>query len=278
MSIFLSDDELLALTGLPHSTVAIYILAVRQRMDWATGIVGDNPRISLRALAEWVYIEHNTGPQPEQLSVGQIRRSLTRLEQAGLLKNKTLTDRVTKQSQLRFSCPLAQLNKPSARSAPDPDSNHQTTVQPTTGTAVLSTPHVSSADHTDTNDDQPDHETWIWPNCITPNSRPALIPLLNRCQGKPQELLDELEGASQFKKVALPLRYLKALIKKSEQGEFVPEFGYSVASRRATTPPLQQKRGEAISFSSQGSTPINPNSRVGRAHARLMETLGHRPE
>lgn len=103
MAILLNDQELEALAGLPHMAALLYVLAIRPRMDIATGRVGHRPRISWAALAEWLYIEPHPGVSSGSPSVSQVRRAAAWLEKAGLLEifgNKN-------EKTLFFLCPKA---------------------------------------------------------------------------------------------------------------------------------------------------------------------------
>ncbi|KAE8755150.1 hypothetical protein FSO04_36030 [Paraburkholderia madseniana] len=56
-SIKLCEAEMQALYGLGYEAIALYVMAIRPRMDFATGMVGVAPRISWQALREWIYVE-----------------------------------------------------------------------------------------------------------------------------------------------------------------------------------------------------------------------------
>ena len=61
MKVLLNEQELEALAGLPLLASALYVMAIKPRIDIATGVVGIKPKISWRALAEWLYVEPHSG-------------------------------------------------------------------------------------------------------------------------------------------------------------------------------------------------------------------------
>lgn len=111
MGIYLSDQELALLCGESHALVTLYSLAIRPRMNYETGKVGESPRISYRALCEWCYIEPNPrgGTPPEQLSIQQIRRLVERLVKIGLIIKTTITDPATRREYIELFCTKASL-------------------------------------------------------------------------------------------------------------------------------------------------------------------------
>ena len=127
MALFLNDQELLAQTGLPHAARVMYTAGIRSRMDWGTGIVGNYPRISWRALVEACYIEPDKhgggGGRPKQLSIPQARRLANRLEKVGLIQSINVYDPFTKREYLRFRCPLATLKGQKQPQKPVPETS-----------------------------------------------------------------------------------------------------------------------------------------------------------
>lgn len=103
MKISLNDHELGALFGLPHAVICLYVMAIRPRMNYATGTVGIKPFISWQALTEWVYVEPVPGVPIRQLSIEAVRRAAWRLRAAGLLR---IASNVCNR-QLIFECLLA---------------------------------------------------------------------------------------------------------------------------------------------------------------------------
>lgn len=75
-AVILTEEELDALAGLPHPCIVLYI-ALRRRMDGATGIVGAPHLVSWQALKEAVYVE----PRPGVGCYSPTRWTLLRLAQ-----------------------------------------------------------------------------------------------------------------------------------------------------------------------------------------------------
>ena len=113
--VFLSKEELAALCGLPYFCVCLYVQAIRPRMDGCTGLVGVRPRISWRALTEWLYVEPGQGIEHSGApSVARVRRAIAWLKKGGLLANSKSA------RGLVFSCPLAPVGQ-SAQNKPGRD-------------------------------------------------------------------------------------------------------------------------------------------------------------
>jgi hypothetical protein len=86
MRIALNDDEWQAMQGLPDRCVRLY-LVLRRRMDFASGRVGERPRISYQALAEELYVEPGQGKRDAgSPTLGCLRWTVKRLAEAALLR------------------------------------------------------------------------------------------------------------------------------------------------------------------------------------------------
>lgn len=109
MGIYLSDAEIKTMTGESHALITMYAMAIRPRMNWETGMVGDSSRISYRALMEWCYIEPcaQGGAKPVQLSIQQARRLVGRMEKIGLLNKSTIA--AGGREYIELFCPKASL-------------------------------------------------------------------------------------------------------------------------------------------------------------------------
>ena len=87
-AVILTEQELDALAGIPHACIALYI-ALRRRMDGATGLVGAPHLVSWQALKESVYVE----PRPGVGCYSPTRWTLLRLAQwlvkAGLVEMRS---------------------------------------------------------------------------------------------------------------------------------------------------------------------------------------------
>ncbi len=103
-AIRLNTAELDALHGLPFGAVTLYVLALRQRMDYARGTVGESPRVSWQALSEWCRQESRQGVPEERLNRWQLDRLIGHLERAGLVRRRPVR---SPKDPLVFRLPLA---------------------------------------------------------------------------------------------------------------------------------------------------------------------------
>jgi len=85
MDFLISDDELAALCGLPHSQQLAYLRGIRPYMDVKTGLVGVKRGISHQSIAEQLYIEPHQGIKSGSCSRAQVRRALSALERVGAI-------------------------------------------------------------------------------------------------------------------------------------------------------------------------------------------------
>jgi hypothetical protein len=127
MPVLLSDEELQALEGLPHLHRCLYIFGIRRYMDYQTGITGIKREISYKSLSEEVYVNPHQGfKNTGSLSRDQIKRALIVLEQAGLIKRKSIVTKEEK--QLILECELAKSAK-SIQNKPAPNPPHSPALQ-----------------------------------------------------------------------------------------------------------------------------------------------------
>ena len=141
MAVFLCDDELNALAGLPHPAICLY-LALRQRMDIRTRKVGQHPLISWQAVSELMYQEPRPGPTIRQLSRDQLRRLADLLQRAGLVEMCSNRNA----AQLIFLCCKAQpLSLAQNRPAKHPP-GLPATPEPNNGEAFIDTPATPKQD------------------------------------------------------------------------------------------------------------------------------------
>lgn len=105
VDIVLTSAELALLMGLRGDYVKVY-LALRQRMDFSSGIVGMCPRISYQAIRESTesYTPRGTGFQRDQASMREVRGAVDRLISVGLLRRKAT-------EHLVFLLPMARYGK-----------------------------------------------------------------------------------------------------------------------------------------------------------------------
>ncbi|MGQ3892050.1 hypothetical protein [Legionella sp. CNM-4043-24] len=100
----INDEELSALSGLPHLQQLLYLRGIKPYVDYATGMVGIKRGISYQSLAEALYVEPHQGIKSGSPSKDQIRRAITGLEKVGLLRIESMD------WKLIFQCRLASLN------------------------------------------------------------------------------------------------------------------------------------------------------------------------
>ncbi|HKJ87587.1 MAG TPA: hypothetical protein VKA48_03680 [Gammaproteobacteria bacterium] len=106
------EDE--ALQGLPLEAQLLYLRALRQNMDYDTGVVGGpSRRISWRSLREVLYVEPHQGINGGMPDRAKARRVIQWVEKAGL------AERLDDQEHLLFRLPLATLGS-SAQKKADP--------------------------------------------------------------------------------------------------------------------------------------------------------------
>ncbi len=101
-AIKLTQEELQALTGLPSLALRVYILGIRPYMDYRTGLVGVQRRISWQSLREACHVEPHQGlTDTGTPSKSAVRRSVDWLNRSGL------TVECTQGKRLIFHCPMA---------------------------------------------------------------------------------------------------------------------------------------------------------------------------
>jgi len=97
----INDLELSALAGAGAEIAHLYLVALRPRMDFRTGVVGRVVRISYQALREWTERTARRGVRYLAHDKSKLQRMLAQLEKLGLLR------RLGGQYELVFACPLA---------------------------------------------------------------------------------------------------------------------------------------------------------------------------
>ncbi|STX28448.1 protein LvrA [Legionella beliardensis] len=121
--LFVTNEELSALMGLPYIQQSAYLLGIRPYMDRNTCLVGIKRRISYQSLAEILYVEPHQGFEYSgSPSRQQLRRIICALERAGLVDIQS-TDK-----QLILKCLLANSdlcvqNKPDTNPTQLPNTN-----------------------------------------------------------------------------------------------------------------------------------------------------------
>jgi hypothetical protein len=251
MAILLNSDELLAMRGLPHAAICLY-LAIRQAMDMATGMVGVRSLISWRALAESLYIE----PGPNRTESGSIHIERVRkiagvLERSGLVKNCSNSSN----RQLIFKCILAshdksvqnkqhrQQHRPAHSDKPvtarfldfpRQEQHRQSDIHPSL--ALYSIEQSSST--TSANDDDDIQSGTSPPPLIFPPrcedwQQRMQTMLRNIKPADAQLLLDELAGQMRTGRIERPLAYFRKLIENYLKNDFSGELAYGEQQIRA---------------------------------------------
>ncbi len=104
-----------------------------------------------------------------------------------------------------------------------------------------------------------------FPRAVTATQKQALAKLLaGLSQERAQQILDELAARMNMAHVRSPVRYTAALVARLRRGEFRPELGLTVASKRQ----IERQHGATA----QGDTATNDPT-VNAAIARLPEAI-----
>lgn len=96
-----NTEEQYYMRGLPHLARLTYFY-LRSHMDYKTGITGLARRVTLKSIAEYLYVEPHQGIKGGEPSQKEIRNALNWLEKAGLIKRDTTFNRATKQSVFKL--------------------------------------------------------------------------------------------------------------------------------------------------------------------------------
>lgn len=231
--------------GLSYLPIVLYVMAIRPRMDFSTGLVGASVGISWQALGEWVYIEPHSGIQSGSPTKAAIRRATECLQRAGLLSIKSDGKR------LILSCILAQRDKSVQKQAGTKPA-HQADIQADTSAPA---PLLDSGTQADTQADIPKTEqagthpvsgnTSILPpppielavlgvgvefaNILKTQNRPAVSQYLERVKPEHrQDMVDDLLGYMQIKAdkgeaVKSPAGVISRMVSRYKRGEYVAD-------------------------------------------------------
>jgi len=255
-SIKLCPAELMALSGLPFAAVALYVLAMRPRMDYRTGMLGNAPRISWHALSEWCRVESRQGVAEERLSEWQLRRLADHLERAGLVDRRSATNERT--GTLVFRLPLADRDSSvqknpagisAGKSAGVPQrEEHPNPAGMSAGKSAghpeprfskeTSSSSSTSVDVETVADDDDDEPGLIYPQTLTPSQKASAARKVRSLQkGVRQRAIDELTGyliarSSQGNPIRSPLAYLERIITSAQAAGWEPAHADEIAARR----------------------------------------------
>lgn len=268
MAFRVSDDERDALLGLPWGAVTLYLLAIRPRMAYANGMVGERPRVSWQALCEALYIEPGPGRAGGSVHRDQVRRLAWHLERAGLIEFRSeRTER-----RLIFFLPMAardQSARIKAASKPPEKPAREAARPPQRESRSKAARHPARAEpsqaaqHPVSGKSNPPTTTAPLLNeraarrgggvdaieiprgGLTAAQAQAVRQLLAG-QRNGQALADELAGAmAQPRPVANPLGYLRRLIQADQAGAFTSEKGISIAEARERARRIEQQHHAA---------------------------------
>ncbi|KAI3597695.1 hypothetical protein D8I24_6511 [Cupriavidus necator H850] len=99
--ISINSAEFDALEGESDELFRLYVGAIRPRMNFATGVVGQRPHLSYQGLKEWTERRARPGVKYLAHDKSKLHRMLARLQTIGLLR------RIGRAGDLVFACPLA---------------------------------------------------------------------------------------------------------------------------------------------------------------------------
>lgn len=254
-SIKLCPAELMALSGLPFAAVALYVLAMRPRMDYRTGMLGNAPRISWQALSEWCRVESRQGVAEERLSEWQLRRLADHLERAGLVDRRSATNERT--ATLVFRLPLADRDSsvqknpagmsegksagvPQREEHPNPAgmSAGKSAGHPEPRFSNETSSSSSTSVDVETVADDDDEPGLIYPQTLTPSQKASAARKVRSLpKGVRQRAIDELTGyliarSSQGNPIRSPLAYLERIITSAQAAGWEPAHADEIAARR----------------------------------------------
>jgi hypothetical protein len=116
-------------------------------------------------------------------------------------------------------------------------------------------------------------DTLHFPDRLLPQEKQAAFEIISGSHD-PQILLDELSGQMAGGRIANALGYLRALRKKQQANEFVPELAYRIAAERQRRLEILRQREAALRKSPAGeeTKPVSPEV-ARRSIAELRQRL-----
>jgi len=268
--------ELEALAGLPFVSVALYVLGLRPRMNYADGWVGRNPRLSWQALSEWCRQESRQGVPEIKLDRWALDRAVGHLERAGLVRRPPVRGQ---RDPIVFFMPLAERDS-SVRKNPAPNPAHNPARaahrENTPNPAHSHTPNpahhpgdritvVTAAAALDVSSAAAD---LIAPQSLSATAQSNCIARVQHLNGSAQRVLDELAGAiadhaRQGNPIKFPVRYLQKIIEQASTPTWSPAWADSIAERRLAEE--RRKSSEPTRHEQDGSDARPPNRETARA-------------
>lgn len=254
MAISLSDQELAMLYGQSHFILSAYVMAIRPRMDFKTGVVGIAPRISYQALSEWMYIEPRAGLKGAgSPSVSSIRRAIEQLKKIGLLVSignaetlvfrlpfantgNSVPNKADKKPTGYYDTMEALRDMEEKKQADSPEKPKADTQQ--VSDLVINTTTVNNLITTAQN--VPPVvvvSDLVFSSKLTPKEQTEVLRIFAKEETPPesqQTILDEFAGASSTARgVSNPVGFIRALCQKAKAGEFTAEKANPIANARA---------------------------------------------
>jgi hypothetical protein len=267
MAISLSDQELEVLYGQSHLILSAYVMAIRPRMDFKTGVVGIFPRISYQALSEWMYIAPRAGLKGAgSPSVSAIRRAIEQLKKIGLITS------IGNAETLVFRLPFANTGNSVANKADKNPTGYPDTMEALRSNEFIKqadSPKVPKADTQQVSGLYINTTTvnnlvttakespavvvvsdLVFSNKLTPKEQTEILRIFAK-EETPQEsqqaILDEFAGASSTARgVSNAVGFIRALCQKAKTGEFTAEKANAIANARAKREIDQAARAEHV--------------------------------
>ncbi len=246
--------------GLPFIQIMLYVMAIRPRMDFATGLVGVSSRVSWQAMSEALYIEPKPGIKGGSPHRSALRRAAEGLQSAGLIRIKSL------EKQLIFQCVLAMRDKSGHKKA---DTNPTRKVGTSKPAPVLESSHKADIAQTGKAGIHPvsgitklytpppiDISTGVaveFHSIIKPETQPAILQYLKHAKPENrQHLIDDLVAYMSLQSgkglpVKNPAAVIRKMVERDKAGEYVPEqahIGRAMRHKETAKPEAKQAAEE----------------------------------
>ncbi len=113
----------------------------------------------------------------------------------------------------------------------------------------------------------------ILPEQLLPEERQPALDLVARCPGEAQALLDELAARLETGAIRTsPIAYLRGMVRRAQDGTFIPELGVRIAAaRRAREEAARQREREALEARQRAEARTDPE--YPTRMARRIEAL-----
>jgi hypothetical protein len=295
-SLKINELEQAALFGLPHLSIALYVIALRPRMNYATGLVGSGVLISWRAVCEWLYVEPHPGVRRGPVSQSAARRATEWLIKAGLIKMRSngaqrhlifecvMADKGSFKPKQADSKPTGQADRPPHREKPpqaDRPRQAEADKHPVSGSfnirSTTTTFTVSKADGEKSSaahraDETPDAaqaplELW---RGLSPTHRNSFESVIRQAPSHLQQAVAD-EVSAVFKRgvePSRPLAWVNGIVKRAVEGRFRLDAGLAIADAR-----LARQSASTQAVEAPGGT-LSPENK--EKLAQLTARIGRR--